>query len=276
MKTNRILTLICASLLSLSLSSYVEARGEHGGGGGKGGGHEGRPHDGKPDRPDREKPDRDADRPGDKDPGVNRRQENQDDRIKQGIRSGELTKEEAKELGKEEKEIRKEEKEYKSDGTLTKEERKDLHQDLNEASKDIYQEKHDDDEVCRKAEKNHPELGEFIHRKQAEGLKGKELADAIHAEQVRRGIKDNDPGVNNRQENQQDRLKEGVKSGELTAREAARLKLREAKLAEFEKRLKEDGSLTPEERAKLQKKLEALSEDIYKQKHDAQDRPKAD
>src|SRR4030067_2375041 len=74
-----------------------------------------------------------------RDPGVNQRQHNQQDRIKQGVRSGQLTKEETKDLRSEQKAIRQEERAYKSDGKLTKEERKDLHQDVNALSKDIYQ-----------------------------------------------------------------------------------------------------------------------------------------
>jgi len=80
-----------------------------------------------------------------RDPGVNQRQHNQEQRVKQGVRSGQLTKEETKELRTERRAIRQEERAYKSDGKLTKEERKDLHQDMNDLSKDIYQEKHDAD-----------------------------------------------------------------------------------------------------------------------------------
>ncbi len=78
-----------------------------------------------------------------RDPGVNARQGFQRDRIGQGVRSGELTKDEAKQLAGEQRAIRKEERAYKSDGKLTKDERKDLHQDLNAASKDVYEQKHD-------------------------------------------------------------------------------------------------------------------------------------
>lgn len=83
--------------------------------------------------------------PAVRDPGVNARQHRQHDRIGQGVRSGELTKSETKEVVAEQRAIRKEEREYKSDGKLTKDERKDLHQDLNAASKNIYEEKHDDE-----------------------------------------------------------------------------------------------------------------------------------
>jgi hypothetical protein len=75
--------------------------------------------------------------------GVDHRQHNQADRIRQGVRSGELTREEARGLVKEQREIRKTEGEYKADGVLTRDERRDLHQQLNQASKNIYQQKHD-------------------------------------------------------------------------------------------------------------------------------------
>lgn len=80
---------------------------------------------------------------GTKDPRVNHRQLNQHERIAQGVKSGELTKGEAKDLRGDQKDIRQEEKQFKSDGKLTKNERQELHQDQNAASKEIYQEKHD-------------------------------------------------------------------------------------------------------------------------------------
>jgi len=85
----------------------------------------------------------DAQQRSPRDPAVNARQANQRDRIQQGVRSGELTRAEAKGLRQEQRTIRTEERAYKSDGVLTPAERKDLHQDLNQASKDIYNEKHD-------------------------------------------------------------------------------------------------------------------------------------
>ena len=74
---------------------------------------------------------------------VNVRQHHQHARIAQGVKSGELTKVEAKDLRGDQKELRQEEAAYKADGKLTKAERKDLHKDLNENSKEIYLEKHD-------------------------------------------------------------------------------------------------------------------------------------
>lgn len=78
------------------------------------------------------------------DPGVNVRQHHQQQRIGQGVRSGELTPAEARRLEREQRHIRREERRYKADGTLTPAERADLQHDLNRASRHIYNEKHDD------------------------------------------------------------------------------------------------------------------------------------
>ena len=178
--------------------------------------------------------------PNDNDPGVNHHQENQHDRIAQGVHSGQLTKEEAKDLASTQKEIRKEEAQYKSDGKLTADERKDLHQDLKAASKDICQEKHD-----------------------AETQPGMTPA-------TRKSLGTKDPSINARQEFQKERIKEGVESGELTKGEAHTLAQKERHLAHLEKKLKEDGTLTPEERMRLERLQNKLSKDIHSQKHDDQ------
>ena len=78
-----------------------------------------------------------------RDPGVNHRQHHQRERIHQGVRSGELTRAEVRDLHEQRREIRQQERAYKADGHLTKAERRDLHQDMNALSKDIYHEKHD-------------------------------------------------------------------------------------------------------------------------------------
>ena len=86
---------------------------------------------------------------GPHDSGVNARQHRQGQRVEQGARSGELTRDEAKGLREQRRAIRQEERTYKADGQLTRDERKDLHQDLNDLSKDIYNEKHDGEKRSR-------------------------------------------------------------------------------------------------------------------------------
>jgi hypothetical protein len=77
-----------------------------------------------------------------KTPVVNQRQKNQHARIKEGVKSGELTKGEARKLHAEEKTIQEEKQMAKADGKVTKAERAKLHHDQNKASKDIHRMKH--------------------------------------------------------------------------------------------------------------------------------------
>ncbi|MFZ5580495.1 MAG: hypothetical protein ACOZAQ_08555 [Pseudomonadota bacterium] len=79
------------------------------------------------------------------DAGINARQHNQHQRIEQGVRSGQLTRTETRELAREQRNLRQQERAYKSDGVMTRAERKDMHQDLNAARKGIYEQKHDDE-----------------------------------------------------------------------------------------------------------------------------------
>jgi len=80
----------------------------------------------------------------------------------------------------------------------------------------------------------------------------------------------NDPGVQQRMQNQQQRIDQGINSGQLTPKEAGRLQAREAKIKQDEARMKSDGQLTAKERKKLNKELDNASDRIYKQKHDRQ------
>jgi hypothetical protein len=77
--------------------------------------------------------------------GINARQERQVDRIKNGVKSDELTKGELDKLKADEAGIRAEERVYRNSGDgLNKAERKDLEKDLDKTSKEIYKLKHND------------------------------------------------------------------------------------------------------------------------------------
>jgi hypothetical protein len=79
-----------------------------------------------------------------------------------------------------------------------------------------------------------------------------------------------DPGIQKREVNQQKRIDQGVKSGELTPKEAGRLERKQAKIKQDEERMKADGKLTPQERRKLKKEQDRASKDIYRKKHNEQ------
>lgn len=73
---------------------------------------------------------------------ISQKSQNERSRIAQGVKSGELTRSETKNLVNDQKEIRQDIKTAKSDGVVTKGERKDIRQDQRQASRKIYRKKH--------------------------------------------------------------------------------------------------------------------------------------
>lgn len=79
--------------------------------------------------------------------------------------------------------------------------------------------------------------------------------------------------VNKRQNRQDTRTFHGAKNGSLTAAEFAKLQARDTKIALTEAKMRKSGNgLTHAEAAKLERRQDSLSKDIYHQKHDAQSR----
>ena len=75
--------------------------------------------------------------------------------------------------------------------------------------------------------------------------------------------------VNKRQENQQDRIAQGVNSGQLTPHETANL---ERKAGRINREIARDratngGTLTPGERRRINRQQNKLSRKIYRDKH---------
>ena len=80
-------------------------------------------------------------------------------------------------------------------------------------------------------------------------------------------------GVNTRQREQQQRIREGLRSGELTRREARRLEAEEWRIRRNEAFARRSGGqFTPRERLRIERQLNHTSRDIYRQKHDRQSR----
>jgi hypothetical protein len=75
--------------------------------------------------------------------------------------------------------------------------------------------------------------------------------------------------VDRRERHQQHRIAQGVKSGQLTARETAHIEHREARInREIRHDRKENGgSLTPAEKAKVNRQQNRVSRQIYRDKH---------
>lgn len=78
------------------------------------------------------------------------------------------------------------------------------------------------------------------------------------------------PRIDQRAANQQQRIEQGVASGQLTPRETQHLEKREAHIARDEAKAKSDGVVTRSERVKLTREQDAASRAIHRQKHDRQ------
>ena len=159
------------------------------------------------------------------------RKENQQDRIAQGVKSGELTAGETTNLEKKEADINKEEHHMAAEdgGKLTTADKEKITRQQNQLSNQIYKDKHNT------------------------------------------AVQNTDPKseVGKREENQQDRIAQGVKSGQLTAGEAAHLENNETKINQEVKqdRAANGGTLTPQEKKQVNKQLNKESRQIYRAKH---------
>lgn len=75
-----------------------------------------------------------------------------------------------------------------------------------------------------------------------------------------------------RQSRQGARVREGVKSGELTRGEAAKLRSQQRRINRTEKRMEADGELSGKEEAKLERMQDRASKNIYRKKHNERER----
>jgi hypothetical protein len=166
------------------------------------------------------------------DPSIAQRKENQQDRIANGIKSGQLTAGETSKLETKEAAINGETKADRAanGGKLTSAEKAQINKQQNSVSKQIYQDKHN----ANTAQYGNNKVGQ-------------------------------------RRENQQDRIAQGVKSGQLTAGETAKLENQQKGINQQVKadRAANGGKLTAGEKKQVNKEQNAASKNIYNKKHNA-------
>ena len=162
---------------------------------------------------------------------IQQRKENQQDRIGQGVQSGELTAGETSNLEKKEAAVNQEERDMRKldNGKLTSADKKTLTQQQNQLSNQIYRDKHN------------PSVQNTNPKSE----------------------------VGKRAENQQDRIAKGIKTGHLTSGEASHLENNEAKINKEVRndRAANGGKLTQQERAQVNRELNRTSRQIYRDKH---------
>jgi hypothetical protein len=76
--------------------------------------------------------------------------------------------------------------------------------------------------------------------------------------------------IDQREANQEKRIQQGVKSGELTPRETTRLQAGQGRIQKAETMAKADGKVTPRERERIEHMQNHASRDIKREKHDGQ------
>jgi hypothetical protein len=161
---------------------------------------------------------------------IQQRKKNQQDRIANGIESGQLTAGEAKNLERKEANLNKEERQMRAadNGKLTGADRAKLNRQQNSLSKQIYQDKHN--------------------------------ANTAHYGNNR---------IGQREKNQQDRIAQGIRSGQLTPREAANLENKEQGLNREVKGMRQanGGKLSKADRSAVNQQQNKLSKEIYNKKH---------
>jgi hypothetical protein len=171
-------------------------------------------------------------------PSIAERKENQQDRIAEGVKSGQLTAGETANLETKEAAINGETKADRAahGGKLTSAEKTQINQQQNGVSRQIYQDKHN----ANTAQYGNNKVGQ-------------------------------------RRENQQDRIAEGVKSGQLTAGETARLENQQKGINQQVKadRSANGGKLTTGEKKQINGEQNAASKNIYNKKHNARTQPGA-
>lgn len=174
--------------------------------------------------------------PNNPDPSIAQRKDNQQDRIANGVQSGQLSAGETKRLETGEAAVNKEESNMRAadDGHLTAGDRATLDRQQNRLSDRIYDDKHN----AQTAHYGNNEVGQ-------------------------------------RRENQQDRIAQGIRSGQLTAGESARLERQQQSInhEDASMRAANGGRLTGADKAALNQRQNNASRNIYAKKHNAHARP---
>jgi hypothetical protein len=74
------------------------------------------------------------------------------------------------------------------------------------------------------------------------------------------------------QPNQKARVKQGIRSGEITGPEAQRIRKEQLDVKDARVDARQDGVVTPHERNQIRKEKKQASRTIYRKKHNARDR----
>jgi hypothetical protein len=78
------------------------------------------------------------------------------------------------------------------------------------------------------------------------------------------------PGIDGRQANQENRIRDGIRDGSLTRSEAGGLIQEQRRIQQLESRAKSDGYISARERNEIRRAQENASRHIYQERHDSE------
>ena len=88
---------------------------------------------------------------------------------------------------------------------------------------------------------------------------------------LRRGLAQSaGDGFVDRNINQQQRIEQGLQSGQLNTREASKLEREQSRVEKMESKAMRDGNVSAQEAQRINNAQNRVSQDIYREKHDAQ------
>jgi hypothetical protein len=161
------------------------------------------------------------------------RDTNQQNRIEQGLKSGQLTTKEAGTLERDEQRIDRTQAHDMKNGPLTAQEKAQIQHEQNQASRQIYQDKHN-------AVTGNP--------------------DSKSSQRMQDDVQ--------RNANQQARINQGIRSGQLSNHEAGSLERGQAHVDRSEANAARNGNVSAREQARTQGKENRQSGRVYRKKHD--------
>jgi len=82
------------------------------------------------------------------------------------------------------------------------------------------------------------------------------------------GLASAETRIDRRQERQEERIDQGIRSGQLTPHEARVLERGQARVDRMEDRALSDGQLSPKDRLRIEHEQNVQSRRIFRQKHD--------
>lgn len=205
---------------------------------------------------------------------IDQRQDYQQDRIEQGIRSGQITRSEAYRLEQGERAIDRAQARARADGVVTPQERARIERMTDREGRAIYRESHDSQQAWDRGQRWGHTDGRYDGWHDRDGRQygqnnGWDRGQHNGWAQGQHNGWDGNrpPGIERRDAWQDQRIHNGMRDGSLTRGEANRLEHGQDRINRYEAHARSDGVVTPHERGRIDQMQNNESRRIYDARH---------